>query len=189
MDDSEIIGLLTERDERGLKALEEKFRRLIMKIALGVLNSREDAEDCLNDTLMAVWNAIPPENPNNLTAYVCKIARRLTLNRLRYNTAESRSFDLLSELEECVPSDGNSIEEEAEFAELKAALDTWADSLDERQHKLFMLRYFYLQSVKDAAKACGMTQNAAGVALKRLRDSLKKYLIERGFIYDQQEIT
>lgn len=184
MDDGEIIKLLTERDERGIKALEEKFQRLIMKIALGIVKSRQDAEDCANDTLMAVWNAIPPDKPSNLTAYVCKIARRLTLNRLRYNTAEMRSFDLLSELDECAPAAGGSVEAAAEGAALKAALDTWLDSLDKKQHKLFMLRYYYLQTVKDAAKACGMSQNAAGVALMRLRSSLKKYLTERGFNYE-----
>lgn len=185
MEDGEIIELLEKRDERGLKALEERFWRLIMKIALGVLSSREDAEDCANDTLMAVWSAVPPECPRNLTAYVCKIARRLALNRLRYNTAEMRSSDLLVELDECVPNKGVSVEAAAEGAELKAAFDTWLDCLDDRQHKLFMLRYFYLQSVTAAAKACGMSRNAAGVALKRLRDSLKKYLKERGFMYDE----
>ncbi len=181
MDDNEIIELLFSRDERGVKALDQKLRRLIMKIALGVVRSREDAEECVNDTLLAVWNAVPPERPNNLTAYVCKIARRLTLNRLRYNTAEMRSFDLVTELDECTPDGGSSVEETAENSELKEALDTWLDSLDEKQHKLFMLRYFYLQSVKDAARACSMSQSAAGVALMRLRSSLKKYLIERGF--------
>lgn len=181
MDDNEIIKLLTERDERGVKALDEKFRRLIMKIALGIVSSREDAEECANDTLMAVWNAVPPERPVNLTAYVCKIARRLTLNRLRYNTAEMRSFDLITELDECTPAAGSSVEE----AEFKEALDTWLDSLNKKQHKLFILRYFCLLSVKDAAKACSMSQNAAGVTLMRLRGSLKKYLTERGFHYEQ----
>lgn len=185
MDDNEIIGLLTERDERGVKALDEKFRRLIMKIALGIVSSREDAEEIVNDTFMAVWNAVPPECPASLTAYVCKIARRLTLNRLRYNTAEMRSFDLITELDECTPAAGSSVEEAAEDAELKEALDTWLDSLNKKQHKLFILRYFCLLSVKDAAKACSMSQSAAGVTLLRLRGSLKKYLIERGFHYEK----
>lgn len=181
MEDSEIIELLTQRDERGLAELQNKYSRLIMKIGIGVLGSREDAEDCANDTLLRVWNAVPPDEPENLTAYVCKIARRIVLNRLRYNSAASRSCELIGELEDCMPSGGHSVEQAAEDSELSAAVGEWLNTLDKRQHKLFMLRYFYMQSVRDSAAACGMSESSAGNMLARLRKSLKKILIERGF--------
>lgn len=145
MEEQEIIELIYARDERGLSELENRFSRLIMKIALGVLTSREDAEELVNDVLLCVWNGLSGERPDDLTAYVCKIARRQTLNCLRYNTAAKRNFDLLTELDECVPSRGGSPEALAESGEISAAIDEWLDSLDEDRYRLFMLRYFYLQ--------------------------------------------
>lgn len=187
MQDSEIIGLLAERDERGIAELQGRFSRLIMKIAFGVLGSRTDAEELVNDVLLSVWNAVPPDKPNDLTAYVCRIARRLTLNRLRYNTAAKRNLDLLDELDEIaerVPSRGASPEAAVEGKELSAAVDEWLDSLDEKRHKLFMLRYFYLQPLNEAAKLCGISRTAAASSLLRLRRSLKQFLVERGLFYE-----
>lgn len=183
MEDKTITELLTNRDQRGLAELKAKYDRLILKVCRGFLRSPEDAEECANDTLLAVWESIPPNRPDNLTAYICKIARRKTIDRLRCNTAAMRSPELMTELDECLPS-GYSTEDEAEKAELSAALNEWLKSLDERQQKLFTLRYFYMTSAKDAAKACSMTPTAATTALSRLRGSLKKYLVERGLFYE-----
>ncbi len=183
MEDEKITKLLTNRDQSGLAALKAKYSRLILKVCRGFLRSPEDAEECANDTLLAIWESIPPDRPENLTAYVCKIARRKTIDRLRYNTAAMRSAELMTELDECLPS-GYSIEDEAEKAELSAALNDWLRSLDERKQRLFTLRYFYMQSAKEAARACSMTPTAATTALARLRASLKKYLIERGLFYE-----
>lgn len=175
--DDEIISLLEKRDDRGLKELSARFRRLIFKIARNILSSQTDAEECLNDTLLAVWDAIPPDKPTNLAAYVCKIARRKTLNRLRYNT--SRNLDLLTELDECLPSNARSVEEAAELSELTDALNAWLDTLSEQNKRLFMERYFNALPIKDAARECSMSLTAATTALSRLRASLKAYLDER----------
>lgn len=183
MEDEKITELLTNRDQSGLVELKAKYYRLILKVCRGFLRSPEDAEECANDTLLAVWERIPPDRPENLTAYVCKIARRRTIDRLRYNTAAIRNNELLTELDECLPS-GYSTEDEAEKAELSEALNEWLKSLDERQQKLFTLRYFYMRSAKDAAKACSITPTAATTALARLRGSLKKFLDERGLFYE-----
>lgn len=179
MTDEEITELLTNRDQNGLSELKAKYQKLILKICRGCLRSAEDAEECVGDTLLAVWGQIPPDRPENLTGYICRIARRKAVDKLRYNTAAIRNSDLLTELDECLPS-GFSIEEEAEKSELKEMLNDWLNSLDERQRKLFTLRYFFMNTVKDAAKACSMSCTAATTALSRLRVSLKKYLTERG---------
>ena len=184
MEEQEIIELINARDERGLSELENRYSRLIMKIALGVLTSRGDAEELVNDVLLCVWNGLSGERPDDLTAYICRIARRLTLNRLRYNTAAKRNFDLLTELDECIPSRGCSPEALTESGEISAAIDEWLDSLDEEKHRLFMLRYFYLRPLVDTAKSCGISRTAAASALLRLRRSLKKFLIERGLFYE-----
>lgn len=181
MTDNEIITLLEARSEKGLSELSKKFTRLIMKITRGILSSAQDAEECANDTLLAVWNAIPPDKPDNLAAYVCKIARRKTINRLRYNTAPMRNADLITELDECLPS-GYSVETAAELSELTAALNEWLDTLSERHKRLFMERYFNAQTIKDAAKSCSMSLTAATTALSRMRASLKAYLNERSLL-------
>lgn len=181
MTDDEIIKLLESRNEQGLSELSKKFMRLIMKITRGILDSQTDAEECANDTLLAVWNAIPPDRPDNLAAYVCKIARRKTINRLRYNTAPMRNSDLITELDECLPSD-YSVEQQAELSELTRALNDWLDTLSDKHKRLFMERYFNAQTIKDAAKACSMSLTAATSALSRMRISLKAYLDERSLL-------
>lgn len=183
MEDEKITELLINRDQRGLAELKAGYYRLILKVCRGFLRSPEDAEECANDTLLAVWEKIPFDRPDNLKAYICKIARRRTIDRLRYNNAAMRSAELMTELDECLPS-GYSTEDEAEEAELSAALNEWLRSLDGRRQKLFTLRYFYMWSAKDAAKACSMTPTSATTTLARLRASLKQYLTERGLFYE-----
>ena len=182
MDDREIVELLYNRDERGVKAAQEKFSKLVMNVCRGILHSPEEAEQCANDTLLRLWESIPPDCPENLTGYICKIARRLALNRLRYKTAQMRNSDLLTELEECLP-DNYSVEKQAELSELTETLNVWLRGLPEKQQTLFTLRYFYAYGVKEAAQVCGMSKTAATTALMRLRGSLKKHLTERGFYY------
>lgn len=183
MDDKEIVELLYNRDERGVKAVQDKFSKLVMNVCRGILRSDEEAEQCAIDTLLRVWESIPPDRPENLTGYIAKIARHLTLNRLRYDTAHKRNSDLLTELDECIPSDC-SVERQAELSELTAVINEWLRALPDKQQRLFTLRYFYAYGVKEAAKACGMSKTAATTALMRLRGSLKKYLTERGVYND-----
>lgn len=178
LEDVKITELLTSHDQTGLSELKRKYNRLILKVCRGILRSPEDAEECANDTLLAVWNSTLPENPDDLKAYICRIARRKAINRFHYNKAAIRNSDLLSELDECIPS-GYSVEDASEKAELTAALNEWLATLDERKRRLFVERYFYMLSTKDAAKSVSMTPTAATTALLRLRKSLKEFLIER----------
>lgn len=178
MEDVKITQLLTSRDQTGLSELKRKYNRLILKVCRGILRSPEDAEECANDTLLAVWNSIPPEDPDDLKAYICRIARRKAINRFHYNKAAMRNADLLTELDECIPS-GCSVEDTAERAELTAAVNDWLGTLDEKKRRLFIQRYFYMLSVREAAKSVYMTPTAATTALLRLRESLKEFLIKR----------
>ena len=178
MEDVKITQLLTSRDQMGLSELKRKYNRLILKVCRGILRSPEDAEEVANDTLLAVWNNIPPEDPDDLKAYICRIARRKAINRFHYNTAAIRNADLLTELDECIPS-GCSVEDTAERAELTAALNEWLGTLDEKKRRLFIERYFYMLSVKESAKNCSMSSTAATTALLRMRESLKEFLIKR----------
>lgn len=182
MDDQKIVKLLYNNDERGMKPLSEKYSKLIAQICRGMLRSKEDAEEIANDTLLAVWNAIPPERPVNLTGFVCNIARRLAVSRIRYNTAAMRCADLITELDECLPAERNSVEQQAEAAELADLINEWLGTLSEQKRRLFIRRYYYMQTVKEAARDCGMSKTAATTALMRMRETLKTYLNERGII-------
>lgn len=181
MDDNKITELLFSNDESGLNEVQKKYGSLIRKICSGILRSKEDAEECANDTLQAVWDGIPPNKPDNLAGFICKIARRIAISRVRYNTASVRNSDLLDELDECIVF-GSSIEEEAEKAELSRVLNEWLETLPEKQKLLFVKRYYYFESVKEAARECKMSESAAGTSLQRMRQSLKSYLIERGMV-------
>lgn len=178
MEDAKITKMLSRRDQTGLAELRRKYYRLIMKVCRGILRSTEDAEEVANDTLLAVWERIPPDEPEDLTAYVCRIARCKAINRFHYNTAAIRNADLLTELDECIPSHSRA-EDAFERSELTAALNEWLGTLDEKKRQLFVQRYFYMLSVGEAAKSVSMTPTAATTALLRLRESLKKFLNER----------
>lgn len=183
MDDDKLTELLWERDEKGLAELKAKHGRLILKVCRGILKSPQDAEECLNDTLLAVWNGIPPDKPESLTAYAAKIARRKAVDRLRYNTAAIRNAELLTELDECIPSSLRA-EETAEKNELSAALNDWLRKQSEKKQRLFVRRYFFMDSVPKSAEKAGMSLTAATTALSRMRKALKEYLIERGLFYE-----
>ena len=153
----------------------------MMKIACGILQSPEDAEECVNDALLGIWESIPPEKPEKLLPYVCRITRRKAIDRLRYNSAGVRDPKLLTELDECIPANSNSIEDAAEKAELAAAINEWVKTLSKKHQKLFVYRYFSMYSIKEAAGSAGMSVTAATTALSRMRASLKDYLIKGGF--------
>ncbi len=183
MEDALMTELLFNRDEKGLAELKAKHFRLMTKIARGILRSPEDAEECVNDALLAVWNSIPPDKPEKLLPYVCRITRRKAIDRLRRNTAAMRDPELLTELDECIPS-GCDVQDAAEKAELAAALNAWVKTLPEKHQRLFVYRYFSMYSVKDAAKGAGMSVTAATTALMRMRALLREYLIKGGFFYE-----
>ncbi len=179
MDDDKLTELLWEHDEKGLAALKAKHGRLILNICRGILKSPQDAEECLNDALLAMWNSIPPDRPENLTAYAAKIARRKAVDRLRYNTAAIRNAELLTELDECIPSSYRA-EEKAEKSELSAALNDWLRKQGEKQQRLFVQRYFLMNSVLKSAEKTGMSLTAATTALSRR--SLKPRKFSRAYI-------
>lgn len=178
MEDQQIISLLWQRAEEALTALSQRFGRRLYATAMNLLSDPQDAEECVSDTYIAVWNAIPPQRPASLSAYVYRIGRNIALNRLRATTAQKRSgYELsLDELAGCVcaPSqeDGRA---------LGRAIDTFLDTLSKDNRAIFLRRYWFGDSVKDIAEAFHMTENAVSVRLSRTRDALKAYLIKEGY--------
>lgn len=178
MEDHEILPLLWQRAERAIPALAERFGNGLFRIAHNLLNSTRDAEECVNDTYLAVWNSIPPKKPEPLSPYVYRIGRNIALNRLRDNTAQKRGgYELsLDELAGCIPApcteDGRA---------LGQAMDAYLDTLNKNNRVMFLRRYWFGDSVKDIAAAFHMTENAVSVRLSRIRSGLKAYLIEEGY--------
>ena len=183
MEDRAIIRLLRNRDETALGALERKFGRRLQAIARNILGKTEDAEECVNDTYLAVWNAIPPGEPNPLAGFVCKIGRNLALKALRHRTADKRDsrYDLsLDELTDYIP--GRCLEEDFEAKLLGLAIDAFLVTLPKTSRVLFLRRYWFGDSVKDLARQFAMTETAVSVRLNRTRNQLKAYLIQEGYL-------
>lgn len=175
MDDRQIIALLWNRAENAVSALAEKFGRRLHGLAMNFLKNSQDAEECVNDTYLAIWNAIPPAKPEHLSAYVCQTARNIALNKLRSNQKNAGVLSL-DELAGCIPApyleDGQA---------LGQAIDGWLDTQNATNRAIFLRRYWFGDSVKTIAGDLKMTESAVSVRLSRSRNSLRSYLIEEGY--------
>lgn len=184
-EDFKIIDLLFERDEKALDQISGKYKSLYKSILLKILNDSEDISECENDVLLAVWNSIPPNRPNNLSAYICKIARNISINKLKYNTRQKRSAGyklVLEDLSECIPdnSGDGSIEKISENKEIGKVISSFLRTLDIESRILFVRRYFYLETVAELSKRYGYSENKISVKLFRARTKLYKYLEKEG---------
>ena len=148
-----------------------------------ILNSREDSEECVNDTWLRAWDSMPPGRPSCLCAFLGKITRNLSISRWRKNHAGKRGSGemqlVLTELEDCIPSVG-SVEEELEGKELAASIDRFLKSLGEESRNIFVRRYFYLDSVREVADRFGVSESKVKSLLFRLRNRLREHLEKEG---------
>lgn len=182
MDDSRIVELFLERSEQAIAELSQKYGSACSKIAENILNSREDAEECVNDAYLAVWNTVPPQRPDPLASYVFRIVRNLALNKYHANTAQKRNsrYDVaLEELEDCFPS-AASVEEEIEADEAAESINRFLKTLDPQSRILFVRRYWYSDSIEDLAGSVQKSKNYVSVRLSRIRKSLREYLAREG---------
>lgn len=182
MEDNMIIDLYWSRDERAIAESKLKYGRALTKISYNILNSREDSEECVNDTYMKAWNAIPPDKPFSLFAYLGRIVRNISINLWHKNRAGKRNSTgdvLLSELEECIPS-GHSTECTAEVNELSRIISDWLFSLPKNDRILFIRRYWYGDSIEDLAKGFSQSKSAISGRLFRMRQKLKVLLEKEG---------
>ncbi len=183
MDDRKILDLLWNRAETAIDALQSKYGKLLRRIAQNILTDPQDVQECVNDTYMALWDAIPPKRPEPLTPYVCRVGRNLALKRLRSNTAQKRNGGYLlslEELSETIP--GADLEDAVNARELGRAMDRFLSLQKEDNRNLFVRRYWFGDSVRNAAALLGISANAASVRLSRMRSELKEYLIREGLL-------
>lgn len=184
MEDLQIIKKFYERSEDAIRELSDKYGRLCSGIANRILNNEQDAEECVNDALFAVWNKVPPENPKPLSAYVCKIVRNISLKKYHANTAKKRNtyYDLaLAELGENLPGDC-SVEGEIMAKELGQAINDFLSELKKTDRIIFVKRYWFFESASEIADSIGKSGNYVTVHLHRSRKKLEIYLKEKGLI-------
>lgn len=184
MEDEAIIALFYERSEQAIEALGEKYGALARRVAQNILRSEPDAEECVNDALLAAWDTIPPQWPEHLGAYVCRLSRNRAAARYRANTAQKRNsyYDAaLDELAQCVPApeDAGSA---LEARELAAAVNAFLDTLNYTDRFMFVRRYWYGDELKDVAAMARLSRHRASVRLSRVRAKLKQYLKKEGMI-------
>ena len=182
MEDSAIIDLLFERSEEAVGELYVRYGALCRRIAMNILGDERDAEECVSDSLLALWNAVPPLRPDPLGSYLCRIVRNQALKRRRDNGAEKRrsSYDLaLEELADCLP-DRETPEDALQARETARYMNAFLETLDPESRALFIRRYWQGDSVQNLADFLGTGRHNVTVRLSRIREKLKKYLIKQG---------
>lgn len=184
MEDKRIIELLFARSETAITALSQKYGRICMGVASNILWSPEDAEECVNDAYLAVWDTIPPEKPNPLLSFVLRIVRNISINRVKYHSAQKRAGnyqECFEELMECV-SGSSTPEEVYDARELSGYIEEFLDGLSKTNRLLFVRRYWYQDSFDDLSHITGLRPVAIRTRLFRLRERLKEFLLKRGVI-------
>lgn len=183
MDDTQIVDLFFARNEKAIEETDTKYGKSSFGLAHNILKNVSDSEECVNDTYLTLWNAIPPARPYKLKAFILKITRNLALKKLEYNTAQKRTPDILvsfSEIENVISSDSlNSSMGDKEIADYICTF-LWRTKLDLR--KVFVRRYFFFESISDIASRYGYSESKVKNMLYRTRNQLKKYLIMEGVV-------
>lgn len=184
MHDNEIIALFFKRDERALKEAADKYGELCRSVSMRVLCDSRDAEECVSDAYLAAWNRIPPEKPRSLGAFLCRIARNISVSKLRKDTAEKRGGGegtlLLEELDECLSD--RSAEEKYIESETVSAINGFLKKLPKLQRDIFVLRYYHGYGYSRISDATGYEENNVRAILSNVRKKLKEYLSKEGLL-------
>lgn len=181
--DDEVVALYWQRDQTAIDKTEKNYGSYLMAIVGRILPSREDREEVVNDTYLRAWNSIPPHRPRQLSTYLGKIARQLSIDRLRKQGSLKRGgteYALsLTELEECV-SGGDVTAEQADLKQVGAVISEWLYTQPVEKRNIFVRRYYFLEPIGKLAKDFGMSEEKVKSLLFRCRKSLKKALDEEG---------
>ncbi len=181
IDDEKIIEMFFERSEQGIRELDIKYGKICRNLSYNIVNSRQDAEECVNDAYLGAWNAIPPAHPDPLLPYLVKIVRNISLKCYWRKEAAKRSGPYtvaLEEIEGCI-ADRKTEEDEIEARELVRIIEAFLDTLSVKERVIFMRRYAFADTYADIAKRVGISEKNVSVRLTLIRRKMKQYLIER----------
>ena len=185
MDDEKIVELYWNRSETAITETAGKYGRYCYSIAYNILTNREDAEESVSDTYLAAWNAIPPRRPSILGTFLGKITRHLAIDRWRARNRLKRGGGemilALEELEDCVES-GETVEQALERKEMAALFNRFLETLPETERRVFLCRYWYLDSIADIAGYFGFSSSKVTSMLHRIRGKLRRELEKEGLL-------
>ena len=185
MEDSRIIELYWQKNADAISETSSKYGAYCYTIADNILHSIEDSEECVNDTWLHAWNAMPPQKPNVLRMFLAKITRSLSVNRFKARSAEKRGGGeinlVLDELADCLAGETN-VEAEYEDKELEQCIRRFVRGLPERDGNVFVRRYFFTEPVAVIAKRYGLTESNVTVILSRTRKKLRLKLAKEGYL-------
>ena len=182
--DAQIIDFYWNRDAQAISASMDRYGAYCFSIADGILNNAQDAEECVNDTWLKAWNAIPPTRPAVLKIFFAKITRHLSFDKYKAQKALKRGGGniqlVLDELAECI-ADESDVEGQVDAKELGKVINQFVSSLSEREQNLFVRRYFFSDPIKAIADRYGLSENAVHVTLSRIRKRLRSHLSKEGY--------
>lgn len=181
VEDEDIIGMFFARSEQAIRETDKKYGGMCRNLSYNIVGDRRDAEECVNDAYLAAWNTIPPEHPDPLPAYLCRLVRNISLKLYYRNTAAKRSSRYTSAMEEMEAgiADPNTVESEVEAKELARMIESFLDTLSAENRVIFMRRYWFADSYGEIAGLTGLSEKNVSVRLTRIREKLKRYLRER----------
>lgn len=181
MEDYKIVEMICLGDESAIDECQRKYGDELLAISARITGSREDAKECVNDTLLQAWKTVPSVKPKNLRYYLIRIVRNISLDRVRRANSKKRRAQTVAfdELSECLPDVGAyiSLTDEADIA---ADINKWLLTLSEDRRAAFIRRYYLMETVRDISKQFGIKEKTLSCTLTRLRSSLKSYLEEKG---------
>ncbi len=183
MDDSMIIEMYWNRNENAIEETNNKYGSYCFAIADNILNSKEDSDECVNDTWLRTWNAIPPKKPDRFRIFLAKITRNLSFDKYKKKHAAKRSGEMLyilDELSECI-SGGNTTDDEIDMKLLSESINSFLKSVSARDRTIFLRRYFYAMPVTEIADKMSITTNNVSAILSRMRSRLREHLSKEGF--------
>ncbi len=183
MDDSKIVDLYWARDEAAISESDRKYGRMLSSLSYSLLSSREDAEECVNDTYIGAWNSMPTARPDHLGAFLSKITRRISIDRFRRRHTERRGGidNLCAELSECIPDRDSSLFDD-DSERIRDVINSFLYSKDAEKRAIFILRYFYSKSIEEISLKVGAGESKVKTTLHRLRSELKVRLEEEGLL-------
>ena len=176
MEDYRIVDLYWERNEAAITESDRKYGKMLKSLSYSLLSSREDAEECVNDTYLGAWNTMPTARPEFLGAFLSKITRRLSIDRWRREHREKRGgIAAIEELNDCIPAD-STVEAEYENGVLAAHINAFLASLSQENRVIFLRRYFFSHPIPLIAKELGISEGKVKTVLFRLRVKLRERL-------------
>ena len=183
MEDCKIVDLYWARDEKAISESDKKYGRVLASLSYSLLHSHEDAEECVNDTYLDAWGAMPDARPVYLGAFLQKITRRISIDRYRKIHSEKRGGidNICEELSDVIPDRDNS-DFNLENGRLKEALDSFLYSLEREKRVMFVLRYFHSRSISEISRQMALGESKVKTTLFRVRQELQKYLEGQGLL-------